>query len=111
MILLEIKNDRYQVLAVCSESGRCPLKKFLQEQMQGCRKDALRLLALLENVDQDGPPEWGEVNEKLPKKKFHHVAGIIKQFRAGRLPLLWFPGEGRVSYLRQWLCQTDPKHS
>jgi hypothetical protein len=96
MVLLEIKNDRYQILAVCTESGKCPLAKFLKEQMRNLRQDTIRMLDLLENVAKYGPPEWGEVNEKLPKKKFHYVEGDIKQFREGRLRILWFPGTGNI---------------
>jgi phage-related protein len=96
MVLLEIKNDRYQVLAVCTDSGKCPLAKLLKEQMRKLQQDTIRMLDLLENVAKDGPPEWGEVTEKLPKKKFHYVEGDIKQFREGRIRILWFRGAGRT---------------
>ena len=96
MVLLEIKNDRYQVLAVCTDSGKCPLAKFLKEQMRKLQQDTIRMLDLLENVAKDGPPELGEVNEKMPKKKFHFVEGDIKQFREGRIRILWFKGAGRT---------------
>jgi phage-related protein len=96
MVLLEIKNDRYIILAVCTDSGKCPLAKFLREQMRNLQQDAVRILNLLENVARDGPPEWGEVNEKMPKKKFHYVEGEIKQFREGRIRILWFRGVGKT---------------
>jgi hypothetical protein len=92
MVLLEIKNDRYQILAVCTDSGKCPLVKFLNEQRRKLPHDTIRIINLLSNVAKDGPPEWGEINEKLPKKKFHYVEGDIKQFREGRLRILWFRG-------------------
>ena len=96
MLLLEIKNETYLVLAVCTDSGKCPLAKFLKEQMRKLQQDAIRILNLLENVAKDGPPEWGEVTEKMPKKKFHYVKGDIKQFREGRIRILWFRGAGRT---------------
>ena len=96
MVLLEIKNDRYQVLAVCTNSGKCPLAKFLKEQLRKLQQDTIRILNLLGNVAKDGPPEWGEVTEKMPKKKFHYVEGDVKQFREGRIRMLWFRGAGRT---------------
>jgi len=96
MVLLEIKNDHYQILAVCTDSGKCPLAKFLNEQRRKLPQDTIRIINLLSNLAKDGPPEWGEVTEKLPKKKFHYVEGDIKQFREGRLRILWFPGAART---------------
>lgn len=88
MQTLEIRRDRWTVLALCSRRGDCPLLRFLAELEGDLERDGRRMLALLDRVSQHGPPRNVDVS--------HQVGDGIWEFIQGRLRVLWFYDSGRL---------------
>lgn len=88
MRLEVVRSGLWQVLAVCTERGSCPLLEFLSG-LEGCLAgDGRRMLALLARVAEQGPPRNTEVS--------HQVGDAIWELIQGRLRVLWFYDVGRV---------------
>lgn len=83
-----VRGGCWQVLAVCTERGDCPLLEFLSGLEGVLTADALRMLKLLDRVADHGPPRNAEVS--------HQVGEAVWELIQGRLRVLWFYDVGRV---------------
>lgn len=88
MRLRRVRRAQWDVLAVCSPRGECPLLEFLGGLNAELAADGRAMLRLLSLASEQGPPRNTELSHKL--------AGEIWEFIAGRLRVLWFYDEGRV---------------
>jgi phage-related protein len=88
MKLLLVSSSSYRVFAACSDSGRCPLLRFIEELEGPAGKDSVRMLAMLRRISLVGLPARHEVN--------HRVAEGIGQLRQGRIRVLHFTERDRV---------------
>lgn len=79
------------MLAACSARGDCPVLDFLAGLESGHARQAVRMLALLSQVAEGGPPRNTE--------RSHTVAEEIWEFIQGDLRVLWFYGKGQVVVL------------
>src|ERR1700687_3898616 len=87
MRLRRVRRTRWDVLAVCSPRGDCPLLEYLVGLEAQLAADGRALLRLLAGVAEHGPPRHVEIS--------HKIAGEIWEFISGRLRVLWFYDEGR----------------
>ncbi|SEL61131.1 type II toxin-antitoxin system RelE/ParE family toxin [Ectothiorhodospira marina] len=78
----------YRVYATCDSRGVPELLEFLEGLDANMYKDRTRMLALLEQVAEAGPPRNTDISHKLD--------GEIWEFIRGRLRVCWFFDEGRV---------------
>jgi phage-related protein len=78
----------WQVLAVCTERGDCPLLDFLAGLEGRLARDGWRMLKLLDRVAAQGPPRNTEIS--------HQLASGIWEFIQGRLRVLWFYDDGKL---------------
>ena len=89
MKLLSVRSGFWDVPAVCSDRGDCPLLDFLAELGGGdLAKDGRRMLKLLDRVSAQGPPRNTEISHQLDRG--------IWEFIQGRLRVLWFYDEGKL---------------
>ncbi len=88
MKLRRIRRARWEVLAVCSARGECPLLDFLAGLESQLALDGRAMLRLLSFAAEQGPPRNVEIS--------HKIAGEIWELIAGRLRVLWFYDEGRL---------------
>jgi phage-related protein len=88
MRLEVVRSGCWQVLAVCTERGQCPLLEFLDGLEGSLAGDSRRMLALLARVADQGPSRNVEVS--------HQVGGALWELIQGRLRVLWFYDVGRV---------------
>ena len=89
MRLLSVRSGFWDVLAVCSGRGDCPLLDFLAGLGGGdLAKDGRRMLKLLDRVSAQGPPRNTEISHQLDRG--------IWEFIQGRLRVLWFYDEGKL---------------
>lgn len=88
MRLEVVRSGCWQVLAVCTERGQCPLLEFLGGLEGSLAGDGRRMLALLARVADQGPPRNAEAS--------HQVGGGLWELIQGRLRVLWFYDVGRV---------------
>jgi len=91
MHLRRVRRSRWEVLATCSKRGDCPVLDFLAGLEGKLAKQAVRMLALLSQVAEDGPPRNVE--------RSHQVAAEIWELIHGDLRILWFYAEGRIVVL------------
>jgi len=87
MRLRRVRRTRWDVLAVCSPRGDCPLLEYLVGLEAQLAADGRAMLRLLARVAEHGPPRNVEIS--------HKIAGEIWEFISGRLRVLWFYDEGR----------------
>lgn len=78
----------YRLYATCDARGTPELLDFLESLGANMQKDRARMLALLEQVAETGPPRNVEQSHKLE--------GDIWEFIQGRLRVCWFFDEGKV---------------
>lgn len=83
-----VRSGCWQVLAVCSERGHCPLLDFLGGLEGSLARDARRMLALLVRVAEHGPLRNTEIS--------HQIEAAVWELRQGRLRVLWFYDVGRI---------------
>lgn len=88
MRLKRVRSGRWEVLAVCTDRGDCPILEALDGIAPNLLKDAQRMLALFDHVSRDGPPRNTEISCPL--------GNGIYEFRRGPLRTLWFYGAGRI---------------
>jgi phage-related protein len=88
MKLRRVRRAQWDVLAVCSPRGDCPLLEFLDGLEAQLAADSRAMLRLLSFVAEQGPPRNVELS--------HKIAGEIWEFIAGQLRVLWFYNAGRV---------------
>ncbi len=88
MRLRRVRRAQWDVLAVCSFRGDCPLLEFLAGLEAQLAADGRAMLRLLAFIAEQGPPRNVEVS--------HKIAGDIWELIAGQLRVLWFYDEGRV---------------
>lgn len=91
MRLRRVRRGRWEVLAVCSDRGDCPVLEFLAGLGGKLAKQREQMLALLSQVAEDGPPRNVE--------RSHKIAGDVWELLRGDLRILWFYGEGRIVVL------------
>lgn len=91
MRLRRVQRSRWEVLATCSERGDCPVLEFLAGLKGGLAKQTVRMLALLSQVAEEGPPRNVE--------RSHKVAAEIWELIHGDLRILWFYAAGRIVVL------------
>lgn len=91
MRLRRVRRSRWEVLATCSERGDCPVLEFLAGLEGRLAKQAVRMLALLSQVAEEGPPRNVE--------RSHKVAAEIWELIQGDLRILWFYAEGQIVVL------------
>jgi hypothetical protein len=95
MKLLLVALGRYRVVAACSGRGKCQLLAFFSELEGALREQADRMLSLLEEVAEKGPPRNSEV--------CHWIEKNIWQFEEGMIRVLWFHG-GHYEGLPNIVC-------
>ena len=78
----------YRVYATCDARGTPELLAFFEGLDANLQKDRTRMLALLEQVAEAGPPRNTVLSHKLD--------GNIWEFIRGRLRVCWFFDEGKV---------------
>lgn len=88
MKLLQIREDRWTILAICTERGDCPLHEFLATLEGKLALDGRRMLRLLDRVASEGPPRNTEIS--------HQLDSGIWELIQGRIRVLWFYDEGRL---------------
>lgn len=88
MKLRRVRAGTWQVLALSTDRGDCPLLDFLAALEGGLVRDGWRMLKLLDGVAEQGPPRNTEIS--------HMLAPGIWEFIQGRLRVLWFYDEGRL---------------
>ncbi len=88
MKLRKVRAGNWQVLAICTDRGNCPLLEFLAGLEGGIDKDGRRMLRLLDRVASQGPPRNTEIS--------HQLGPGLWEFIQGRLRVLWFYDEGRL---------------
>jgi phage-related protein len=88
MRLRRIIGAQWDVLAVCTPRGECPLREFLADLPANLAADGRSMLRLFSFLAEQGPPRNVDVS--------HKIAGEVWELIAGRLRVLWFYGEGRV---------------
>lgn len=88
MRLKWVRQDAWQILAVCSERGDCHLLDFFSELEAGAEKDGRRMLRLLDRIASQGPPRNTEISHQLDRD--------IWELIQGRIRVLWFYDEGKV---------------
>ncbi len=77
----------YEIYAACSPRGDCGLLDFLHDLQGKRQKQANKMLLLLANMAQTGPPRRPEI--------CHQIQGPIWQLTAGKLRVFWFYGAAR----------------
>ena len=95
MKLLLVALGRYRVLAACSGRGECQILSFFNELEGTLQEQADRMLALLEEVADNGPSRNPEV--------CHWIEKNIWQFDVGKIRILWFHG-GHYEDLPNVVC-------
>ncbi|MCP4664608.1 MAG: type II toxin-antitoxin system RelE/ParE family toxin [bacterium] len=89
MRLLPIRTGEWQILAVCTPRGDCPLLELLaSSQGGGLARDARRMLRLLDRAARQGPPRNKAISHQLDRE--------IWEFIQGQIRVLWFYDEGRM---------------
>ena len=88
MKLRRVRRSKWDVLAICSPRGDCPLLDFLAGLEAQLAMDGRSMLRLIEFTAEQGPPHNFEVS--------HKIAGEIWELVAGQLRVLWFYDEGRL---------------
>lgn len=88
MKLRRVRGAQWDVLAICSPRGDCPLLEFLGGLEAQLASDARAMLRLLSFTAEQGPPHNVELS--------HKIAGEIWELVAGQLRVLWFYDAGRV---------------
>ncbi len=88
MRLRRVRSGGWQVLAVCTDRGDCPLLQFLAEIEGGLARDGRRMLKLLDRVADHGPPRNTEIS--------HQLGPGLWEFIQGRVRVLWFYDEGKL---------------
>ncbi len=88
MKVRRIRAGGWQVLAVCTDRGDCPLLEFLAGLEGGVAKDGRRMLKLLDRVAGHGPPRNTEIS--------HQLGPGLWEFIQGRLRILRFYDEGKL---------------
>lgn len=88
MQLERVRGGKWQILALCSHRGRCPLLEFLDQQEGTLAKDARRMLKLLDTTADLGPPRNTDIS--------HQLGPGLWEFIQGRLRVLWFYDRGRM---------------
>jgi len=92
MRLLPIRTGEWQILAVCTPRGDCPLLEFLVGQDGGLARDARRMLRLLDRAARQGPPQNKAISHQLDRE--------IWEFIQGQIRVLWFYDEGKMIVCR-----------
>lgn len=82
------KEGAWQVLAVSTDRGDCPLLDFLHRLSAETPSHVDGMLALLNRVGNHGPPR----NVQLS----HQLRGDIYEFIKGRIRILYFYGQRRI---------------
>ena len=88
MRLRRVGRSKWDVLAVCTPRGDCPLVDFLAGLEAHLAADGRAMLRLFAFTVEQGPPRNVELS--------HKISGEIWELIAGRLRVLWFYDEGRV---------------
>lgn len=88
MRLRRLATGTWQVLAICSDRGDCPVESFLAAQRGKLADQAQRMWALFDVVAADGPPRSTGIS--------HKVAAEIWELIRGDLRVLWFYDQGRA---------------
>lgn len=83
-----VRKGLWELLAVGTPRGECPLFEFLGNLEGNLAKDALRVLKLLDRVADQGPPRNTEIS--------HELEDGIWEFIQGRLRILWFYDVGKL---------------
>lgn len=101
MQLLAIRRGPWQVLAVCSGRGDCPLMDFLGTLEGRLAGDGRRLLRVLSEVAEHGPPRDAMVS--------HQVGAGVWQLIAGQIRVFWMYDLGRVVILSHGFVKRSRK--
>lgn len=88
MRLRRVRRRQWDVFAVCSDRGDCQVLDFLYGLEGNLAKQRPRMLALLAQIAEGGPPSDTE--------RSHKIAGAIWELIQGDLRILYFFDEGKV---------------
>lgn len=88
MVLFEIAKAGYTLYAIGKDEQYCQLLDFLDTIGSNLQKDGDRVLALLKQAAQNGPPRNTEIS--------HQIKDEIFELIQGRLRVLWFYDEGKL---------------
>lgn len=88
MRLRRVRRRQWDVLAVCSDRGDCQVLDFLYGLEGNLAKQRPRMLALLDQVAESGPPPDTE--------RSHKIAVAIWELIHGDLRILYFFDAGRL---------------
>lgn len=88
MKLERVRTGDWQILAVCTDRGDCPLLEFLAGLEGQLARDGRRMLRLLARVASKGAPRNTQIS--------HQLDSGIWEFIQGRIRVLWFYDQGRM---------------
>lgn len=88
MKLVTVRQDRWKVLAACSDRGDCPLLDYLNDDCTEKERDMI--LALLGDVASNGPPRNVDVSHQIDEQ--NHIFEFIK----GNHRIPYFYDQGQV---------------
>lgn len=101
MRLQRVRGGEWQVLAVCTDRGDCPLLEFLTGLEGGLVKDGRRTLKLLDRVALHGPARSTDIS--------HQLGPGLWEFSQGRIRIFWFYDEGRLVVCSQGFVKKRQK--